>query len=447
MKPAIVLLLMLTTGLSAIHAEEISLTVYNRDLAVVKIADEMSFEKGRQTVTFTGVADKIDPTSVRFSAKEDGVNIIEQNYRYDLVNSKKILQRYIDNTIAVRLKDGELIEGALQSASGDVVIQGGDGKLNIVKGDAVERYEFPELPEGLVTRPTLFWEMYSKRAVGKTPTEVSYMTRGFSWHAEYTAVVDDDDSGLELSSWVSINNTSGATFNGASLKLVAGDIHRISEPRPRMKREMLAMQADEAAPGGFEERGLFEYHLYELQGKTTVNNAEIKQIALFDPAGVKANKLFVYNARKNTTKVSVNVEFTNSDKDGLGIPLPAGKVRVYKKDVDGGLEFVGEDTIDHTPKNEKAKLMLGYAFDIRGERKVTDSKRISQRIREETIEISLRNRKDEPVVVAVVENLWGDWEIRDSSMEYKKKDAYTVWFTVTVPADSEAAITYTFRTQ
>ncbi|MFC1606798.1 DUF4139 domain-containing protein [Candidatus Latescibacterota bacterium] len=425
------------------QAEDIILTVYNRDLAVVKIADEMNFKKGRQTISLTGVADRIDPTSVRFSTGRDDVSIIEQNYRYDLVNSAKILQRYIDNTVTVRLKEGEMIEGTLLSAAGDVVIKSCEGKLNIISVDAVERYEFPDLPEGLITRPTLFWDMYSKKEA-RTPTEISYMTAGVSWHAEYTAVVGDDDTSLELSSWVSVENNSGTTFDDAVLKLVAGDIHRAPQAQPEFGKRMMLAETD-AAPRGFEERGLFEYHLYELQQKTTISNAEIKQISLFDPVSTGVAKLFVYDIHRNPAKVAVAVEFVNAEQDGLGMPLPAGTVRVYKRDTDSGLELIGEDAIGHTPKNEKVRLNLGYAFDIVGERRVVESKRISQRVREDNVEISLRNRKDEPVQIIAVEHLRGDWDVRDSSHKHTKNDARTIEFTVTVKQDSETVITYTVR--
>ena len=426
-------------------SEDISLTVYNNDLAVVKVVDTMSFKSGRQTISMTDVAEMVDPTSVRFTSEKGDVRIIEQNYRFDLINPRKVLHRYIDSDIAIRLDEGDFIEGTLQSVSNDVVIKSRDGKLNIVKEDAIRRFEFPELPEGLITRPTLVWDIFSDNNI-TTPTEVSYMTQGMSWHAEYTAVASDNDDAVELSSWVSVENNSGTTYTDASLKVVAGDVHRVTPPMPQFSRSMVkstAMAEDMA--GGFEERGLFEYHLYELKGKTTVQNAEIKQISLFEPVTTKAKKLFLYDVRKDAEKVSVSMEFVNSQKDGLGMPLPAGKVRVYKRDTDGSLEFIGEDSLDHTPKNEKVRLVMGNAFDCVGERRVTDTKRITQRMREETVEIKLRNRKEESVTITAVEHLWGDWEIMEKSTEFVKKDAYTAEFTVAVPADGEVVITYTVR--
>ncbi|MFC1692924.1 DUF4139 domain-containing protein [Candidatus Latescibacterota bacterium] len=426
-------------------AEDVSLTVYNRDMAVVKLVDAMEFKKGIQTISFTDVAQRIDPTSVRFTAQNGDITVLEQNYRYDIVSTQKVLQHYIDKKVSVWVEGGDLVEGILQSVMGDVLIKGRDSGITILKADVIERFDLPVLPQGLVTRPTLFWKLDSS-VRGKTETEVSYITHGFNWHAEYTAVVSDDEKSMEVSSWVSIDNNSGATYENAALKLVAGDIHTVTPEQPLIRRlPAKAMALEEDVAAGFEERELFEYHLYDLQGKTTISNAEIKQIALFDPTVVKSQKQFVYDANKNTRKVAVSMEFINSEKDGLGMALPAGKVRVYKRDMDDTIEFVGEDAIDHTPRNEKVRMTLGYAFDIAAERKIVETRRISPRIREQSIEISLRNRKKETVTITAVEHLWGDWEILKKSIDYVKKDAYTVEFTVDVPEDSEVLITYTVR--
>jgi len=439
----VVTVLMLTVGF--VYAEDISLTVYNNDMAVVKVLDSMSFEKGAQTISYTGVADRIDPTSVRFSVPKGGVTVLEQNYRYDLANSRTVLDRYIDKNVTLIVEQGGMVGGVLQSVAGDIVLRDESGRVNIVRLDAVERYELPGLPEGLVTRPTLYWKLDSAKA-GKYDTEVSYITGGLSWHAEYTAVVGRDEKTMELSSWVSVDNNSGAAYHNARLKLIAGDVHRVVPGDMVLGRGKLMSVAEEApqAPG-FVERGLFEYHLYDLQRRTDVADKEMKQISLFDPTEVKALKRFVYDSRKNDTKVGVSMEFVNTEKDGLGMPLPAGKVRVYKRDTDGGLEFVGEDAVDHTPKNEKVRLTLGSAFDLAAERKIVDTRRISQRVREDLIEISLRNRKSERVTVTAVEHFWGDWEISEKSHDFVKKDAYTAEFTIDIPPDSETKITYTVR--
>ncbi len=421
-----------------------SVTVYNNDLAVIRDNRDMQFIKGVQTKTMTDVPERIDPTSVRFAVEGGGIGMIEQNYRYDLVNSQKVLRRYIDNTISIRIKEGDLIEGVLQSVAGDVVVSTTDG-VEIVRLDAIERFSFSELPEGLITRPTLFWTLSSDRT-RTAPAEISYMSSGFEWHAEYNAVIGADEKSMDISSWVSIHNNSGATYENANLKLVAGDVNRVVQPQLMRKDAMLAAEQERTA-GGFDERGLFEYHLYDLQGQTTLNNSEIKQIALFPATAVKIKKVLVFDARKNPAGVTATVEFKNREDDGLGLPLPAGKVRVYSRDEDGAIEFVGEDRIDHTPKNEEVKLTLGTAFDIAAERKVMDTRRITDRVREETIEIELRNRKTVLADIQIVEHFRGDWEIRKSTDNFIKKDAYTTECTVSVPADGIKTVTFTVRFQ
>ncbi len=429
---------------AAVCAEEISLTVYNDDLGIVKIADNMSFSSGIQTMTFTDVAKRVDPTSVRLTTEIGGIKILEQNFRYDLVNSQKVLERYLDKRINIWVREGELIDGTLLSVSGDVVVADNNGGIKIVKLNAVERFEFSELPEGLITRPTLFWKIRSERTV-ETPTEVTYMTGGFGWHAEYAAVINEKETDMELSSWVSIENNSGATYENARLKLIAGDINRV-EPEIQLKRMPATMAMPmEGSAGGFEERGLFEYHLYELQGRSTVNNAEIKQISLFPKTVVNAENLLIYDSHINPTGVTVNIEFINSEKSGLGMALPAGKVRVYKADTDSAIEFIGEDELKHTPKNEKVRLRLGTSFDIAAERRVMESDRVSRTVIDETVEVSLRNRKEEAVIVTAVEHFWRDWEILTQSDEFVRKNANTAECTVLIQPDSEKIIRYTVR--
>ncbi|MBA7564923.1 hypothetical protein ES708_06592 [subsurface metagenome] len=442
------MLLFLVTSILALNSiafADVSLTVYNNDLAIVKSVEEMSFIKGLQAISLTDVASRIDPTSVRFTSSDGNVTVLEQNYRYDIVNTAKVLHYYIDKQVSIWVKDGDLIEGVLQSVTGDVIVKGRDGRLNILKEDVIERFDLPELPEGLVTRPTLIWQVNSLKS-GDFPTEVSYMTGGLSWHAEYSAVVSEDEENLEISSWVSINNMSGATYENAALKLVAGDVNMLKKGRPLMKREaVLSLAAEDEMTGGFEERGLFEYHLYDLGRATTIANAEIKQIALVDPTDVITQKKFMYEPWKDPKKVAVSMEFINSEEMGLGMALPAGKIRVYKRDTDGSIEFIGEDAVDHTPRNEKVRMVLGSAFDIVAEKKIIETRRISQRIREQDIEISLRNRKEEQVVITVSERFYGDWEILKKSHDFIKKDAYTAEFSILVPADAEVIAAYTIR--
>ena len=294
----------------------------------------------------------------------------------------------------------------------------------------------------MITRPTLVW-MLNNGGPKKHKTELSYLTEGVDWHAEYVAVVDRDDKNLELGGWVSLVNRSGATYKDARLKLVAGDVNIVeARRRPEARGALKAMAAVEAVPQ-FEEKAFFEYHLYTLQRKTTLKNNQTKQISLFPSAEVKAKKLYIYDSARYEKKVRVNLEFKNREQDGLGLPLPEGKIRVYKQDVDEALEFVGEDLIDHTPADEKVRIFLGNAFDLVGERVQKSSKKISSRSREEEYEISLRNHKEEDVGIVVVEHFYGDWEITQRSHSYTKKDARTAEFAVPIPAKGEVKLNYT----
>jgi len=419
---------------------------WSNDLALVKDVRQLELKNGITTLKFTDVAAAIDPTSVSFSVRNnpEQVQILEQNFQYDLVDTDKILSKYIDREIQVTTKEDQLFEGTLLSVTGGITLRGPDGGIRIISREGVRDMSFPELPEGLITRPTLVWLLDSDLS-GKQPCEVRYLTKRINWHAEYVAIVNAKDDALNLAGWVSIDNRSGATYENAKLKLIAGDVHQVEEPRRFAPREMALATMGKAADQGFEEKAFFEYHLYTLTRPATVRDNETKQLSLFAPADVTARKIFTYEGWRDDKKVRVNLEFKNSQAAGLGIPLPKGKIRVMKADEDGSLEFIGEDMIDHTPKDEKVRVYLGNAFDIVGERKVKDQRRITDRVREDDIEISLRNRKEEAVTVTVSERLWGDWEIRQSSHEHRQKDAYTAEFDINLAAGQEVVLTYTVR--
>jgi hypothetical protein len=296
-----------------------------------------------------------------------------------------------------------------------------------------------------VVKPTLVWMLAADRG-GAERAEVSYLTDNISWHAEYVSVVNAEDEGLTLNGWVSLDNKSGATYEDAKLKLVAGDVHRVAPGRPPVPMSDKVMRMEAAGAPQFEERQFFEYHIYTLERPATVADRETKQLALFPSAAAAAKKVLTYDGAQDPTKVAVRVEFENAKKNGLGMALPAGKVRVYKEDADKALEFVGEDQIDHTPRDEKVRLYLGNAFDVVGERKRTDYQEISSRTRQESFEIEIRNHKDEAIEITVVEHLWGDWTITEKSQEYVKKDSHTVEFPLTVAANGNAKVIYTVRT-
>lgn len=419
---------------------EVRITIYNDNTGLINEIREFTLKKGRGELKYEDVASTIDPTSVSFTA--EGVSVVEQNYEYDLVSRGKLYEKYIGKEIffepEVNEKKRERKTAKLLSTKGGIVLEMA-GNIWI---DPPGKIVLPELPEGLILKPTLVWLLDVKRE-GRRKCEVSYLASGINWHTDYVGVVNKDDTEMEFEGWVTITNHTGTTYENAKLKVVAGAVHRVKRLRPRYAKGMEAVLM-EAAPPRFEERRFFEYHLYDLKEPTTIRSNEEKQIRFIDPTQTKTKKIYIYDGTRYN-KVQVKLEFKNSKDDGLGIPLPQGKVRIYKRDRDGSLLFAGEDRIEHTPKDETVRLYIGDAFDIVAERKVITTKKIADKVREDTYEISIRNHKDEKVTVQVLEHLPDYWEIIKTSHTYTKKDAHTIEFFIDVPKGGEKKLTYTVR--
>jgi hypothetical protein len=325
-----------------------------------------------------------------------------------------------------------------------------------------------KMPQGLHPKPTLNWLVTSNKA-GKQDAQISYITDGIGWKADYVALVNQDDSALDLTGWVTLNNNSGATYADAQLTLMAGDVRR---EQPRQEAYFAGYggfaPAASAAPQ-FQEQSFFEYHMYTMQRPTSIRDNETKQLSLLSASGASVSKEMIYDGRKqwwsswwypgrtdfspgsgydtsSYHKVNVVLEVKNSEQNHMGMPLPKGRVRVYKLDGNGAQQFVGEDSIDHTPKDEKIRLYVGDAFDVVGDYKRTDFKKISDRVYEETFQVNVRNHKDVAQAVNVVDHVFADWSVTNSSTEYKKKDAHTIEFPIKVPANGETVVTYTIRT-
>jgi len=440
--------------------------------AVVRVERDFALKPGRSLLKFTDVAALIDPTTVSFQSLTDpsGTRVLEQNFQFDLVSTQKLLSRYVDRKVTVESQQGDgikLLDGTLLSAYDGLVIRGDDGQVHALRQWSGMR--FGELPGGLITQPTLEWDINSAKG-GTQKVRVSYQTGGITWWADYNLLFTegkDANSGhLDVGAWVSIINQSGVGYDDAKLKLVAGEVNRAQPaPPPYPKAAMRAMTME--ADAGFQEKSFFEYHLYTLGRSTSLPNNSTKQIELFDAAKrIPAQKKLVYYGAQgfgwgssaiidrdygpsSNTQVDVWLEFRNARQAGLGMPLPAGRIRVSQLDTaDGSLEFIGEDTIDHTPKDEDVRVKLGVAFDVIGERRQTDFSVDSRgRVMEEAFEIKLRNHKDQPVEVTVRENLyrWSNWRVLSSSMSYEKKDARTIEFPVKIATDGETVITYRVR--
>ena len=425
-----------------------SVTIYNDNFALVRDTKEVNLKNGQQTIEINDVSAKIDPTSVlpKFLSDADKITILEQNYDFDLVNSSKLLQKYIGNDITIERylpnSQKEKISGKLLSVQGGTIIKTNNDKIIINPEGEIS---LPKMPEGLMLKPTLSWLINSKIS-GKKKLELTYKTTGFSWVADYVAVLDKDDKKIDLNAWVTINNTSGATYKDAKLKLVAGDVNTVKEQRNT--RVMLAKSAamndamvEEAAD--FQEQSFFEYHIYKLQRKATLKDNEKKQIEFTSAQNIPVEKKYTYQSSKNN-KVEISLKFKNNKTSNLGIPLPKGKVRVFKSDGDS-IEFVGEDQIDHTPENKDMKLTIGNAFDVTAERKRTSSSsNNSAKQSEESYEIVVKNAKAEAVKVDVIETFygWSNWKITSNSQKFEKKDSNTAVFEVDVPAKGEKKVTY-----
>ena len=441
---------------------------------VVKEVRRVRLPQGNGTLRFRDVAEFIDPTTVSFADPDaaDATAGLDQSFQFDLVSPAKLLERYIDReiTIVETKKEGALdvetrTTGTVLSANGgQVVLRTPDG-LRFVSATS-ENLRLPSLPDGLITRPTLVWNVASDTA-GERRVRTTYQTGGLTWRSDYNLVLNGDDTRADIGAWVTLMNLSGASYRNVRLKLIAGDVQRIQQqPVAATRMRGAGRKGGEA---GFEEKEFFEYHLYTLPRRTDVEQNATQQIALFPTAqDVGVEKVLVYFGvpgaqgwrfgsphtgrdlgSGSNPKVDVYVKFRNAQDNRLGMPLPKGKVRVFKKDdADGTLEFVGEDLIDHTPRDETVLIKLGQAFDVVGERTQTDFQvDTSRKTMEETVKIQLRNHKDVAVKVIAREILfrWVSWEMLETSDPYEKQDARTIHFPLEVPARGEKTVTYRVR--
>ncbi len=434
-------ILLLATMVLAAYGQ-IAITIYSDGFALVKETRTLSVDKGVNSYDYSPVPSQIWPQTVHL--KGAGITVFEQNYEYDLVGTQRLLEKNIDREILAVTEKGEIYQGTLLSSDGATILLDMKGQLTSMPVDKIIKLTFPKRPERFFTKPTLAWLLYSARS-GQQKAELSYMTGGVDWNAAYVATVNQDDTRLSLDGWVTIDNTSGMTYENAKLKLVAGEVHRV-EPMPppyATRGTGFTMDAEEAKLG-FEEEAFFEYHLYTLPRTATIADRQEKQLALFEPVETDAEKIFVFESSRGSD-VRVEMEFVNSEEKGMGMPLPEGIIRVYKEDKSGALQFVGEDRIDHTPKDEEVRIYLGNAFDIIAEREQKDYRRISRRVYEEDYEIKLRNHKDEDVVITVVEHFWGDWDVMKENKEGTKESSRDYEWEVPVSANGETVLTFTVR--
>jgi hypothetical protein len=442
---------------SADDRADLAVTVYSSGFGLVREARVLPLAKGKSELEFAGVASTIQPETVQIHALANApLRVLEQNYRYDLLSPEKLLEKFVGRNVKV-LRWNES-KGRDEERDASVLAAGPPAILRI--GDEITwgypgRISFPEIPKNLIAKPSLVWLLDS--GAEKPKVEVSYLAGNLSWKADYVLAVDANDATGDLNGWVTLDNRSGAAFENAKLQLVAGDVNRVTPQAigMAMRKDRMAYGAEQAPPQ-FREEGLFEYHLYTLERPATLLENEQKQIALLEASGIKLHKKLVlrgesywfreaFGGSAMQNKVSVSLEFENKESEHLGMPLPKGTIRVYKKDSSGGRQFLGEDAIDHTPKDEKVRVKVGDAFDVIGERKQTDYKVVDKCRSESAWQIDVRNHKDQKVDVDVIEPASGDWEIVSSSQKATKEDAHTFSFQVPVPANGSARVEYRVR--
>ena len=433
--------------------KDVAVTIYNGNLGLVKDVRETRLATGTTEVQFGDVAALIDPTSVHLkSLAGAGLRILEQNYEYDLLSSQKLMEKYVGKRVRLYQPDGTYHEATLLSTAGPVFEI--NGQIHLGHNG---RLVLPALPENLVSKPTLVWLITNQIAAAQK-VEASYLTGGITWRADYVMVVNAADTRSDLTGWVTIDNKSGATYANASLKLVAGDINRAQDPK--RNAQLMAVAARAASPDEarreFASEGFFEYHLYTLDGRTTIKDNQTKQLALMSAGDVPVEKHLVYYGAQeyyrnsygtpiSNQKVAVLLELRNSAANHLGAPLPKGKVRVYKADGSGAAQLIGEDWIDHTAKDERAKIKLGDTFDVVGERTQKEWRKIASGTWEVEWEISLRNHKQSDQTVRVIEPVPGDWQVLHATHKYEKPEAHTLTFDVPVPKDGATKVLYRVR--
>ena len=433
---------------------DVMVTVYNGNLGLVKDVRDTRLPAGLHEIQYADVASLIDPTSVHLKSLTDpaGLRILEQNYEYDLLSSEKLMEKYVGKTVRLYQSDGTFHEATLLSTAGPIYEINGQIHLG-----HHGRLVLPSLPENLVAKPTLVW-LLRNQTPAPQKVQASYLTGGLSWKADYVMVVDATETKSDLTGWVTIDNKSGATYTNAALKLVAGDIHRAQDGRRNAKALEMAARAPSTADASrdFKSEGFFEYHLYTLDGRTTIKDNQTKQLTLLAANGVAVQKQLIYYGAQDyyrtsygmpmsSQKVGVYLELKNSQDQRLGVPLPKGKIRVYKADASGSQQLIGEDWIDHTPKDERVKIKMGEAFDVVGERTQKEWRKIGSGVYEVEWEISLRNHKPVPQMVTVIEPVPGDWQVLTSSHAWEKPEAHTLRFSVPVPKDGAAKVVYRVR--
>ena len=440
---------------------ELAVTVYNSDIALVRDVRTLALAQGTADLHFMEIAATVNPATVHFRSLTEParVSVLEQNYEYDLLEPEKLLRKYVGRDVTlIRLRQDqnstqeELVKARLLSYNNGPVWQI-DGE--IVTGLHADHIRFPELPGNLYSRPTLIWTLDNTGAA-RHRVEASYLAGQLAWNADYVLTVARDDKAADLDGWVTLKNGSGTSFRNASLQLVAGDLNRVRQEIGRLMADEARTAAPKAVPVMSQE-AFSDYHLYTLGRKTTINNAETKQVSMLGATRFPVQKRYVVDGQafyyRNVQHpgapikdvVQVYYQFKNEAQAGLGMPMPAGVIRVYQSDSKGGVQFVGEDRNNHTPKDETLNLKIGNAFDVVCERKQTDFQKIASGVYEVEYEITLRNHKSAPITVQVNEPVGGTWRMLQASHTWTKSEAWAAQFTLPVAVDGTSLLRYWVR--
>jgi hypothetical protein len=442
-------------GTTQTDQTDLSLTVYSSDLALVRDVRQIAVPAGIFQLKFMDVASSLNPATVHLRSLDDPtkLSVLEQNYEYDLLSPQKLLSKYVGRELTVNWGSAQ-VKATLLSDNNGLVWKIGD---QIVTGFNPGTMTFPELPDNLYDRPTLLWTL-DNRGSQRQKIEASYLASKLSWSADYVLTVNREETAADLDGWVTLVNNSGAGFQNAQFQLVAGELNRV--PRDVQFEALKSMNQAAAVPGAIppmQQEAFSEYHLYALGRRTSVLNEETKQISLLNATGIALLKTYEVDGQPYYYRgairpgapvkdpVQVYYKFRNEEKGGLGMPLPAGTIRVYQADSRGNMLFAGEDHIDHTPKDEQLRLHIGNAFDIVAEHKQTDYRAPAPQIHEMEYEITLRNHKNVPVTVEVNEPIGGDWEMLDSTHKYTKTAAFAAQFEVPVEKDGTSVLRYRVR--
>ena len=441
---------------------DLAVTVYNSNIALVRDVRQVSLPNGTSQLQFADIAATVNPASVHFRSLTEPtrLDVLEQNYQFDLLDPQRLLRKYVGRDVKLlrnRQQGGttvqEEVSARLLAYNDAPVWQIGN---EIVTGLQAEQYRFPEIPDNLHSRPTLVWQL-ANQGQARHRIETSYLAGNMNWNADYVLTVGRDDARADLGGWVTVLNTSGTSYRNARLQLVAGELNRVRQPIDAMSAQRAERMMRDGKEEAFAQESFSEYHLYTLDRQTTLAENETKQIAMLNGSDVPVRKLFVVNGQqfyyRNRQQpgvplgdaVHVFYALRNDAASGLGMPMPAGIVRVYQADSRGGVQFAGEDRIGHTPKDEAISLQIGTAFDVICERKQTDYTRISDNVFEVAYEITLRNHKTGAISVQVNEPIAGDWQMLSTTHAAKKTEAFAAQFEVPVASGGESVLRYRVR--